>query len=111
MPSLQLGVDVVLDLRVSPLDGGERLIAVDQLSTEVNVVCCTTCISSLLPRCKVQGTTLPPPGWMNEVLIEIILNMVNISLDNMAAQSWPWRALWSMARAPMILAGYPPLGS
>jgi len=42
MPSLLLGVDVVLDLRVSPLDGGERLIAVDQLSTKVNVFFCTT---------------------------------------------------------------------
>ena len=43
MPSLQLGVDDGLDLRsVSPLDGGERLIAVDQLSTEVNNFCCTT---------------------------------------------------------------------
>ena len=43
MPSLQLGVDVDLDLRsVSPLDGGERLIAVDQLSTKVNVSFSTT---------------------------------------------------------------------
>ena len=42
MPSLQLGVDVVLIfVVVSPLDGGERLIAVDQLSTEVNNFCCT----------------------------------------------------------------------
>ena len=38
MPSLQLGVDDDLDLRsVSPLDGDERLIAVDQLSTDVNI--------------------------------------------------------------------------
>ena len=37
--------------------------------------------------------------------------MVHISWDNVAAQSWPWRALWSMARAPMMLVGYPPLGS
>jgi len=42
MPSLQLGVDVVLIFVVSPLDGDERLIAVDQLSTEVNIFCCTT---------------------------------------------------------------------
>ena len=36
-------VDVVLDLHnVSPLDGDERLIAVDQLSTKVNVFLCTT---------------------------------------------------------------------
>ena len=57
MPSLQLGVDVVLIFVVSPLDGVERLIAVDQLSTEVNVCVCTTRDSSLLPRCEVQGTT------------------------------------------------------
>ena len=38
MPSLQLGVDVVLIfVVVSPLDGDERLIAVDQLSTDVNI--------------------------------------------------------------------------
>ena len=42
MPSLQLGVDDGLDLHVSPLDGGERLISVSQLSTEVNIFCCTT---------------------------------------------------------------------
>ena len=43
MPSLQLGVDVVLIfVVVSPLDGDERLISVSQLSTEVNIFCCTT---------------------------------------------------------------------
>ena len=58
MPSLQLGVDVVLIfVVVSPLDGDERLIAVDQLSTDVNICVCTTRDSSLLPRCRVQTTT------------------------------------------------------
>ena len=37
MPSLQLGVDDGLDLHVSSLDGDEKLIAVSQLSTDVNV--------------------------------------------------------------------------
>ena len=75
MPSLQLGVDVVLIfVVVSPLDGDERLISVSQFSTEVNICVCTTRDSSLLPRCRVQTTTLPPPGWMSEVLVEIILN-------------------------------------
>ena len=41
MPSLQLGVDVDLDLlSVSPLDGGERLASVAQFSTEVNICVC-----------------------------------------------------------------------
>ena len=58
MPSLQLGVDVVLIfVVVSPLDGDERLIAVNQLSTDVNICVCTTRDSSLLPRCRVQTTT------------------------------------------------------
>ena len=42
MPSLQLGVDDGLDLRVSPLDGGERLASAAQFSTEVNIFCYTT---------------------------------------------------------------------
>jgi len=43
MPSLQLGVDVVLDLLgVSSLDGDEKLISDSQLSTEVKIFCCTT---------------------------------------------------------------------
>ena len=42
MPSLQLGVDVVLDLRVSPLDVVERLASVAQFSTKVNIFCFTT---------------------------------------------------------------------
>ena len=45
MPSLQLGVDVVLDLLilgVSPLDGVERLTSAAQLSSEVNIFFCTT---------------------------------------------------------------------
>ena len=57
MPSLQLGVDVVLIFVVSPLDGGERLASVAQFSTEVNVCVCITRDSSLLPRCRVQTTT------------------------------------------------------
>ena len=90
---------------MSPLDGVERLTSVSQLSTDVNICVCTTRDSSLLPRCRVQTTTLPPPGWMNEVLIEIILNMVNISLDNMAAQSWPWRALGPWPERPCSWLG------
>ena len=59
MPSLQLGVDVVLIfVVVSPLDGGERLASVSQLSTDVNICVCTTRDSSLLPRCRVQTTTV-----------------------------------------------------
>ena len=62
MPSLQLGVDVDLDLlSVSPLDGVERLASVSQLSTDVNICVCTTRDSSLLPRCRVQTTTV----WNN----------------------------------------------
>ena len=51
-------VDVVLIFVVSPLDGGERLISVSQLSTDVNICVCTTRDSSLLPRCRVQTTAL-----------------------------------------------------
>ena len=72
MPSLQLGVDVVLIfVVVSPLDGDERLIAVDQLSTDVNICVCTTRDSSLLPRCRVQTTTtnlLYTTFWMSDNL-------------------------------------------
>ena len=84
MPSLQLGVDVVLDLRVSPLDGGERLIAVDQLSTKVNVFFCTTWESR--SRCRVtkckgrQSVTLSPNKISQRVQLRCFCSTLTVVL-------------------------------
>ena len=65
-------VDLTWDLESS--DGGERLTSVGHLCVEVN--------NSVIKRARSSGAyaalhiaTLPPPGWMKEVLTEVILNL------------------------------------
>ena len=65
-------INLTWDLESS--DGGERLTSSCQLWVEVN--------NSVIKRARSTGAyaalhiaTLPPPGWMKEVLTEVILNL------------------------------------